>query len=259
MPQSITTITTAQVLFQHELFAFSSRTVSDLFTLDKVQTARLLQRMETEGLIACVERGKYVLLGLTPERVFSNPLFVGSHLVSPSYVSFWSALHFHGFTEQAPLTVFVAISRQKKELHFRGMTFRFVTLKAAAFFGYRRERLADLPVVVADESKAILDSLSLPEYAGGVAEVAKALRISLTEGRVNVSELIEYTGRLHNRSLSSRLGYLLESLGQATEGLEPSRGPVRLDPQKPLQGKYHPHWKVYVNLPHDDLFPEGVA
>jgi len=259
MAQQITPISISRLLLQHELFAFNSRTVADLLGLDKMQTTRLLQRMEGDSLIARIERGKYILLGLTPEQALSNLLFLGSHLVSPSYVSFWSALHFHGFTEQAPHMVFVATSRQKREVLFRGTVFKFVRLKPEAFFGYRRETLAGMPLVIADEAKAILDSLALPEYAGGVSEVAKALRNAVIERRIDVTEMIEYARKLHNHSLSSRLGYLLETLEQPTEGLDPSRGPVRLDPQRPLQGKYHPHWRVYVNVSHQDLFPHGVA
>jgi predicted transcriptional regulator of viral defense system len=259
MMQQITPISTSRLLLQHELFAFNSRTVADLLGLDKMQTIRLLQRMEGDSLIARIEQGKYVLLGLAPEQALSNLLFLGSHLVSPSYVSFWSALHFHGFTEQVPQTVFVATSRQKREVHFRGTVYKFVKLKPEALFGYRREILAGMPVVIADEAKAILDSLALPEYAGGVAEVAKAVRAAVTERRSDVTVMIEYAWKLHNHSLSSRLGYLLETLGQPTDGLEPSRGPVRLDPQRPRQGKYHPHWKIYVNVANQDLFPNGVA
>ena len=163
MAQQIMPISAAQILIQNELFAFNSRTVSALFKLDKFQTLGLLDRMEQAGLVARIEQGKFLLLGLTPEKVLSNPLYIGCNLVTPAYVSFWSALNFHGFTEQAPRTTFVATTRRKKEISFREMHFKFVTLKPEAFFGYRRETLAELPVVVADESKAILDSLNLPQ------------------------------------------------------------------------------------------------
>jgi predicted transcriptional regulator of viral defense system len=36
------------------------------------------------------------------------------------------ALHFHGFTEQAPRQVFVAVTRAKRPLIWRGLVFRFV-------------------------------------------------------------------------------------------------------------------------------------
>ena len=259
MSQQITPFSIAQFLLQHELFAFNSRTIADLFGLDKFQSTRLLQRMEREGLVAAVERGKYLLLGLTPERVFSNPLFIGANILSPAYISFWSALHFHGLTEQVPLTVFVATSRRKPELNFRGTRYKFVTLKSTAFFGYRRETLDGLPVLVADQAKSILDSLTLPEYAGGITEVAKALRIGLSEVGLDLNALIEYAVRLKNGSLSSRLGYLLELLDQPTSGLQPSRGPVLLDTRQKERGVFHPHWKLYVNISKSDLFPEGIA
>jgi hypothetical protein len=59
---------------------------------------------------------------------------------------------------------------EKKRWCFEASTSN-LTIKPASFFGYRREMLAGLPVLVADEAKAILDSLSLPQYAGGVAGI----------------------------------------------------------------------------------------
>ncbi|MGD0576081.1 MAG: hypothetical protein ABSB61_12065, partial [Anaerolineales bacterium] len=96
MSKRASTTATAQLLEQGELFAFDSRSLSSLLGVSKVQTSHLLRRMEREGLVARVEAGKYLLLGLSPERVLSNPLFVGCHLVDPAYVSFWSALHYYG-------------------------------------------------------------------------------------------------------------------------------------------------------------------
>jgi predicted transcriptional regulator of viral defense system len=259
MTQQVTPISAAQILTQHELFAFNSRTISALFGLDKFQTLSLLDRMEKDGLVVRIEQGKFLLLGLTPERVLSNPLYVGCNLVTPAYISFWSALHFHGFTEQAPRTTFVATTRRKTETSFRQMNFKFVTLKPEAFFGYRREMLAELPIVVADESKSILDSLSLPQYAGGIAEAAKAMQIALSLGSLDRSLLLEYAERLQNASLRARLGYLLELLGQSVGGLKHASGPVKLDPQNPTRGTFNSRWKLYVNIESEDLFPPGVV
>lgn len=74
MVQQITPISAAQKLIQNELFAFNSRTISALFGLDKFQTRNLLERMEQAGLVARIEQGKFILLGLIPEKVLSNPL-----------------------------------------------------------------------------------------------------------------------------------------------------------------------------------------
>ncbi len=247
----------AKTLQEHDLFAFRHQMLKDLFDLDSDQAARLLGRMESEGLVARPERGKYILLGLTPEKTLSNHLFIGSHLVTPGYVSFWSALHFYGFTEQVPQTVFISTTRKKSALTFRGTVYEFITLKPNHFFGYRGEIQAGLPVLIADEAKTIVDSLQRPQYAGGVAEVAKALRNALPQ--MDVDRLVRYANRMGNRSLCSRLGYLLDQLDVTVEGLDISRGPVKLDPARARGGDFHPDWQLYANLSTESLFPEGVG
>lgn len=255
MPRYNSIFSIIQSLQRHGLSAFTSHTLGDLLGLSPPQASRLAGRMETTGLAAQVEHGKYVFLGLEPERVLSNPAFIASHLATPAYVSFWSALHYHGFTEQAPRTTFVAVTRRKAAVEFRGLRFHFVQIAPGQFFGYRRESLGDLPVVVADEAKAIVDSLYRPRYAGGVAEVAKALY----NGReaLDVPTLVDYANRMGNQSLGSRLGYLLSRLGFESQGLEISPGPVILDPGRPRGGVYQARWRVYANLPQADLVPAG--
>jgi predicted transcriptional regulator of viral defense system len=204
-----------------------------------------------------VEKGKYLLLGLEPERVLSNPLFIASHLVAPAYVSYWSALHYYGFTEQVPLITFVATTKKKRPVSFRDFRFRFARIKPDKFFGYRREMLGDLPVVVADEAKAIVDSLDLPQYAGGIAEVAKALRAALET--VEVPTLVGYANRMGDKSLGSRLGYLLETLGHPVDGLISSISPIKLDPSRPRAGRTDSRWQVVANVSEAEMIPQGVG
>jgi len=93
------------------------------------------------------------------------------------------------------------------------MNYEFVTLQPLAFFGYRREILAELQVAVADESKSILDSLSPPKYAGAVAEVSKALHIkkwsdahTRAESVTDIQRWKSVASRLQRESLLGRLG-----------------------------------------------------
>lgn len=250
-------ISIAQRLHRQGLFYFTAPLLADLLGLERRQTYRILARLKTAGLVAEVEKGKYLLLGLQPERVLSNPLFIASHVAAPGYVSYWSALHYHGLTEQAPLTTFVATTRKRPPLDFRGLRFRFVAVRPDKFFGYRRDTLDDLPVLVADAAKAIVDSLDQPRYAGGVGEAARALRRAL--GALEVPTLIEYANRMGNRALGSRLGYLLTALGQPAEGLLRSSSGVLLDPARPPEGRRDPFWRVIVNLPAEEIVAEEVG
>jgi predicted transcriptional regulator of viral defense system len=257
MTEYLSSISIAQRLHQHDLFYFTPSLLSNLLSLDRRQAYRLIARLKAEGLVDEIEKGKFLLLGLEPERVLSSPLFIASHLVAPSYVSYWSALHFYGFTEQVPLTTFVATTKKKRPVTFRDFRFRFVTVKPHKFFGYRREMVGDLPVIVADEAKSIVDSLNLPRYAGGVAEVAKALRAALET--VDVPTLVEYANRMEDKSLGSRLGYLLEIFGRSVEELVGSASPVKLAPSRPRIGCTDARWQVVVNVPESELLPQGVG
>lgn len=257
MTEHLSAISVAQRLRQQDLFYFTPALLAALFGLERRQVYNLIARLKAAGLVGEVEKGKFLLLGLEPERVLSNPLFIASHLVTPAYVSYWSALHHYGFTEQVPLITFVATTKKKRPVAFRDLRFRFVTIKPRKFFGYRREWVGDLPVLIADEAKAIVDSLDQPRYAGGIAEVVKALRSALA--RVDVAMLVEYANRMGDKSLGSRLGYLLEVLGCPAEGLLCSTTPIKLEPGRPRAGRLVSRWQVIVNVPESALALQEVG
>lgn len=247
----------AQLLERHNLYAFSSRTLADLLDIDAAQVSKILTRMGEENLVAKIERGKYLLLGLNPERVLSNPAFIGSQMVVPAYLSYWSALNYYGYTEQVPAVVQIAVTRRKRAIEFRGKVYHFIHLDPKQFFGYRRDMLGELPVVVADEAKAIIDSLHKPKHAGGIAEVGKALKNAVDD--LDIDTLVTYANRMGSRSLCARLGYLLEILGVPSQGLEVANGPVSLDPTGPRSGEYNQRWRLYINRSKDEMFPEGAG
>lgn len=257
MSKQLSLISIAQTLESHNLYAFSSRMLVDLLKIEAVQASKILSRMRSENLVAKVERGKYLLLGLTPERVLSNPLFIGCQLATPAYVSFWSALHYYGFTEQVPMVVQLAVTRRKNSIIFNAYTYCFITVTPGQFFGYQQEMLGGQPVLIADREKTIIDSLNRPQHAGGVPEVAKSLK-NAGDG-LDISTLVEYANRMENTSLCARLGYLLELLEHDPTGIDVPKGPVSLDPSRPRVGEYNKHWKLYTNIPHEELFPEGVG
>ena len=272
MTDNLTAISVARMLHEQELFYFSSRTLADLLARDLSQIHPLVRQLVRAGLVAEIENGKYLLLGFEPERVLANPLFIGSHLVTPGYVSYWSALHTYGFTEQVPLVVYVATTRKKSPVEYAGQRFRFVTIHPRKFFGYRREQVGGLPVLIADEAKALIDSLSEPEYAGGIIEVAKALRTAIET--VDLDTVVEYANRLGDKTLGSRLGYLLGFVGrvvspcdgvpapadgQGTPQLIRSISSVRLDPGRPGQGQRDAQWRIDINVPLEELRGEGIG
>jgi len=102
-----------------------------------------------------------------------------------------------------------------------------------------------------------VDSLDQLRYAGSVTEAAKALRAALEV--VDRPTLVEYANRMEDKSLGSRLGFLLETSGQPGEGLTCSESLVKLDPAQPRSGRYVSRWRVVVNAPEAELQPTGVG
>ena len=124
----------------------------------------------------------------------------------------------------------------------------------------------------------VVDGLDHPEYCGGVTEAAKGLWrylhgeqangsatpvlsdvLSLSKGgaeglTAGLERLTEYTGRLGNRTVFKRLGYLSEVLGLPVgEYLERWRGEISsgtslLDPRAGQRGKYSTRWNLRLNV-----------
>ena len=258
MTDIVSPIYIAKQLQTKEQYYFSPKLLANWLSLPPRQAYRWTARLKAAGLVSEVEKGKYLLLGLAPELVLSNSLFIANQLVNPSYISYWSALHFHGLTTQVPQMVFCATTKKKRPVTYRGQTYRYVTIQPRKFFGYQRERIGELPVLVADPAKAILDSLHQVRYSGGITEVAQALQTALQH--IDIELLIDYANRMKDNSLSSRLGYLLDRLGQRVSGLSASASPVALDPARPRRGKLDPRWRIVINVPNEnELFAPGVG
>lgn len=249
--QKLTTSQIIRRLYEHDLYFFAPSTLAAFLNVPLPQAYEILRHLKAEELIRPIEAGKYILLGYQPERVLSNPHFIAARLAYPAYVSFWSALHLHSLTEQVPRTIFVATTRQHRRLNFGGAAFVFVHVAPYKFFGYQRRMIADLPVLVAEVEKALVDSLDQLRYAGGLLEVSKALYQAREQ--LDLERLVDYANHMRNRSLGSRLGYLLERLECPVEGLEISQSFVLLNPQAKARGAYNHRWRVRINVLEKEL------
>lgn len=227
---------------ERDLLVFRPRDVRRFLALSDRNTYRILNNLVEKGLAHRLAQGTYILAETYAER---DSYDIISQLEPASYIGFWSALHFHGFTDQVPQTAFVAVTRQKRSLTVQGQTVRFVRLTPAAFFGYDRYGVA----VVSDPEKTILDCLRHQEYAGGIRHVSEAIPDDL-----DVDRLVRYAERLGSGAVAARVGYLLERKGLLDDS-ERLRTLVstytKLDP---TEERLNPvdRWKLYANGPFDD-------
>ena len=228
--------------------AFDEDEFRRIFALDPKRAYKVLHRLAARGVVRRVWHGRYVVVGIGPAEVLGQPLFLATRLVEPSYVSFWSAIHFYGWTEQAPRIVFVATTTHSGSRRVDSFDVRLVRIAPPRFFGYATARQGSFEFPVAEPEKAIVDSTYLPDLAGGIGLVAEALREA--KDALDHVRLEAYAVAMEVRSLCSRLGYLLEGLGVESAALRAtsSRVFVPLDPRGPRRGRFVARWKVIDNL-----------
>ena len=227
--------------------AFTTEEFRRLFRLDAPQAYRALHRLAARGVVRRLRHGGYVVVGLGESEALGQPLFLGTRLVEPSYVAFWSALHFYGWTEQAPRVTFVANTRRSGTRRVGHHRFRLVRLAPARFFGYASARQGALDFPVAEPEKAIVDAFYLPDLCGGVELAAAAAGEAVAA--IDLERLEAYAARMGVRTLCSRLGYVLETLGAEPRSLRRCAATsfVKLDPHGPRRGRFVARWNVIDN------------
>jgi len=209
----------------------------------------ILSRMEEKGWIERIEKGKYMIIPLDSKKgeYTLHEFVIGSLLVEPYCIAYWSALHFYGFTEQIPRTVFIQTTSRKKNRmpEIFGIDYQVVQIKESRFFGIRREWIDETSVNITDREKTIVDCLDKPRYCGGVVEVAKALKTR----EFDKKELVKYAERIENTGVIRRLGYLCDLLeiDIVLPDLD-TKNFLYLDPGMPKEGERSSKWGLVINL-----------
>lgn len=180
---------------------------------------------------------------------------IASHLADPMYISYWSALNFHGLTEQVPVTVFAATTEQAPTRDIHGVTYTFVTLTDAKFFGYDTVSINSHQVPVAGGEKTLVDCADHPEHCGGILELAKGLA-NATD--LDDETLTKYLLRVGNGAAIKRIVYLADVLDIALAGRDElvgafTSGYSKLDPTRGDDGHYASEYRLLLNVPEEDI------
>ena len=212
-----------------------------------------------------LESGKYLIIPLEAGEkgeFTEHEFIIASDLVEPYYIGFFSALNFHGFTEQVPYTVFVATTKQKASLDLHGLNYHFITLTETKFFGAKEYAIGNKRVKISTPEKTLLDSLDHLKHSGGLEEVSKVF--NNLEEDFSFKKLVEYALKFGNGAVLKRLNYLLHVFEIDIEDKLKARlrdniteGYPLLDPTKPDRGPYKQKWKLRLNVSEEQLLDWG--
>ncbi len=179
----------------------------------------LAQRMTRTNQARRLKNGLYALLPPTdwvdPEGYAVNRYWTAANLMrgQPYFIAYYTAMDLHQMTQHPIRTVFVAATRQQKDLTVGPVRFRFVTLTEARFFGAETRKLEGNPVEVADLERTFLDCVDRMELCGGLEEVVRGY--DRRHRDLDREKLLRYTLQFNSPVTAKRLGLLLELVGHS--------------------------------------------
>lgn len=224
---------------------------------------QVLHHLERAGWVIRLKNGLYSLSGVIPGVSPLHEFQIAMALAQPAAICLWSALNYHGMTEQIPNRVFVLTTthliprlRGKKAVHSQqgypvgGIIYQFVQIKSEYFFGIEDIWLNDSKIKITDKERTCLDCLMFPEYAGGFYEVLFIFERNIS--KLDIEKMIQYALKLDAVTIK-RLGWILEQQGIELSILKPlQRSPIKgyrlLDKTGLHKGKYNSRWMIQENL-----------
>ncbi len=242
---------------------FDLGTAARLMQVDHTHASGILHAAVKRGLVTPIRRGLYNLvpfeMGSVNFHLENRYAVIGESMGDkPYYLSHASALDLHRLATQPSFDAYVSTTHRLATLNMGGTLVHFVTTKSSRFFGYAPHDLGKgQKVMVSDLERTLVDGLALPEYCGGIVEVAKAT--FMAKSRFEADKLIDYARRTNRGAVLRRLGFLLETLEIASPALLDSlkaglpAGAVKLDPSLPLEGSHHAKWGLRLNVTADEI------
>jgi predicted transcriptional regulator of viral defense system len=243
--------------------------VSDVLDLLGSETSarKVIRNLLRKGWLSRIVGGRYMLLPPEhgPDNLGENNILaLAGAAVEPSYIGWWSAAAYHGFTTQKPMTVFVAVLRQTSTKTIEGSEVRFVSVAPRKFFGHETYKVYDRSVSISTPVKTLIDCLDRPDLAGGPAELARIVHSALA--KVSPEDALAAAMKMKSKAVLQRLGFLSDLVSR------PLPDDVRQKLRDAIPKKYRSHfgraarrdgdigyaadWGLHVNVRHEDLLSE---
>lgn len=234
------------------------------FGLNRPLANKILSRLEKKGWLQRTKRGVYIFVpidSITPDTLPEDPWALAMDLFKPCYISGWSAAEYWELTEQIfNTTVVYTVQSQRKGIQkIANITYRTHQIPEKELFGTKKIWRNDVPVIIADLHRAIIDILDSPELGGGGRHSLDVVRTYWESEKADLNLLYEYAEKLNRGVIFKRLGFTAEIFGQIPESwLEKCRerlsaGISNFDPTGPKQGKIISRWRLRINIPVEEM------
>lgn len=238
------------MLDDYELDIFSLEDIKEQIGNKVDEINELIENLVHKRIFSRIERGKYCRYNFRDEKV------IGCFLVPDGAISYWSALHQYGLTEQFPNSVFIQTTKSKQDKTVFGVYYKFVKINAGKQAGIINEGYGNHSYRVTTLEKTLADCFDLPKYSGGYAELIRAFK----EAELKSDELIKACEAIHNMAATKRMGYLAELCGKegSSDFIAFAKNQANekynlFDPAGVEEGEFINKWKLRLNIPKEDI------
>ncbi len=234
--------------FGLDIFTTEDLLKGSAFTKKQVEIA--LRNLNKRDFIRIVEKGKYC------KYDFRNEYVIGNFLAKDGGIGYWTAMNYHGLTEQIPNVICVQTSSKKQDKSIFGVRYKFILVKQTKLTGYKTEGYGNHRFRISDLEKTIVDCFDLPQHSGGYPEIIKAF----ARADVSARKMVTYCKAIDNIAVVKRLAYLTELLEKKNMDyfIEYSLT-IRNDkynlfqPNCPSRGKAIRKWRLLLNMEQEEI------
>lgn len=226
----------------------------DVFTKNDLLTKgfndKSFRELLKQDYISMIEKGKYCRHNFRDENV------IASFIVKNGGVAYWSAMHYHGLTEQIPNVMYVQTTQAKRNQVIFGVRYNFIRVKEKKLIGFKTLGYGNHQFRITDVEKTIIDCFDLPEYGGGYAETIKAFN----KAELSAQKMVKYCKAIDNISVTKRLAYLSELLNKPDMdyfykyALSVKNGKYNLFYSSGIKkGQTNSHWNLIINMSEQEI------
>ncbi len=256
-------LATVRALAEARIRIFSSATFRNYakkLGFEGTSTSNALSRLTKQAWIVRLRKGLYALGSSMTGQAPIHEFEIAMGIAQEGAISYWTALHFHGLTDQIPKIIYTMITQAGKVPHHQrgnyggceieGVQYQFVLVNPESFFGLEKVWIGEARIVITDLEKTLIDALSKPHLCGGIDEVFHCFHQA--SSKIHLDKIIGYALKASG-AVVKRLGWILSKLEIKESKLKklkefPLKSVCKLDPSGKNIGQYNFVWQVRENI-----------
>jgi len=213
---------------------------------DQKVAKNVITRLTHNGWLIRVKRGLYVISDLSSRGFLSlSPSVVAHLLVKNSYVSFESALAYHGMFDQLTNKTISISEVQHKTAQLQSVEYSFVKVLNKWFFGWEEVSIDNKTVRMATAEKALIDMIQFHKSKYTVDLVVE--KLLLYKGSLDLQKMTEYLSKMSLTTIKT-FGFLFDLLKINSGDLH---NPARLKGTHWMlthDAKFNAKWRLYYDV-----------